>query len=131
MAKTALSLVLPVSLVSLKQQTTSPSVAFWVIVVCQCFVNLSIAHTQFMNTRSTAVYGLMKKPIPSECHRIWQLRLSKYCLHLRRERESSREICCRHFGKTWFWQNFFEYGMPTNVETQMNGVWASIVHSKL
>lgn len=30
----------------------------------------------------------------------------------------------------WFWQTFFEYRMSTNVETQMNGAWASIFYSK-
>lgn len=80
------------SLVSLKQQTTFPSAASWVIVLCQCFVNLSIAHTQFTNIlmAQLSMYGLTEKPIPLECRWIWQPCLSKLSLCLRRERERER-----------------------------------------
>lgn len=124
-----------VSLVSLKQQTTFPSAASWVIVLCQCFVNLSIAHTQFTNIlmAQLSMYGLTEKPIPLECRWIWQPCLSKLSLCLRREREREREFMgdlLLPLWQFWFWQNFFEYRMPTSVETQMNGTWVSIFHSK-
>lgn len=51
---------------------------------CQ-LVNCS--HTVYEHYRSTAVYSLTEKLIPLERHQIWQPCLSKYCLHLRREKE--------------------------------------------
>lgn len=81
-------------LVPPQQQANFPSAASWVIVFCQCFVNLSIACTQFMNIliaqlsavwrRSSSLWDAFEHGSP-----VWVS-----SVHAQDDRESPWEIYC-------------------------------------
>lgn len=112
------------SLVSSTPQSTLPSATSWVIVSCPCFVNLSIAATTAEErSHSTAVHGLAVELLPLECHSPGQPRPGRG--------GGAWEIDDGHWGKFWFWQNFFEYKSANLCGDKNDDTCASIFHAQL